>query len=168
MSDQGAGKRGVETPSVARVPTAESPVLPADSQGDAPLLGQWTRRDRWLLGSLAMLILLLSAIQLLRMAGWGVQPLEVVRPSGQSFEFTLDVNSAGWVEWMQLEGIGETTARKIVDDRKRNGPFRSVDDVSRVNGIGPATLEKIRPYLRLEPESTTPGKKTTPAESGGR
>ena len=44
-------------------------------------------------------------------------------------------------------GIGEATAKKIVADREANGPFKSVDEVQRVKGIGPATLEKMRPWL---------------------
>jgi competence protein ComEA len=117
--------------------------------GDGTFL-QWTSRDRWFLAILTLVILALLAIQFARLAGWGLKPLEIVRPENRKYEFKIDVNQASWVEWMQLEGIGETTARKIVKDREANGPFQSVDDVQRVKGIGPATLEKIRPWLVCE------------------
>jgi len=71
--------------------------------------------------------------------------LEIVRPD--DIVFRLDINSATWVEWMQLEGIGETTARKIVADRELHGPFASLEEVMRIKGIGPATFNKIRPHL---------------------
>lgn len=111
---------------------------------------EWTPRDRWFLAVLALVILGLVGLQFARLAGWGLKPLEVVRPEDRTYEFRVDVNKGSWVEWMQLEGIGEATARKIVADRESNGPFTSVDDVLRVKGIGPATLEKLRPWLVCE------------------
>ena len=50
---------------------------------------------------------------------------------------------------MQLKGIGQTLAHRIVADREVNGPFRSVDELLRVEGIGPATLDEIRPWLTI-------------------
>lgn len=138
----------------AAVTPPASPSVPADDEG---LFLQWTPRDRWFLTVLAVVILVLLGIQFARLAGWGLRPLEVVRPEDRKYEFQIDVNTASWVEWMQLEGIGETTARKIVADREANGPFKSVDDVQRVKGIGPATLEKMRRWLVRE----TPGDATS-------
>jgi competence ComEA-like helix-hairpin-helix protein len=52
-----------------------------------------------------------------------------------------------------LPDVGETTARRIVDYRKRNGPFQSLDDLRQVRGIGPKTMERLRPYfLPIEPQ----------------
>lgn len=50
-----------------------------------------------------------------------------------------------------LEGIGESKARAIVEHRRRNGAFRSVDELALVKGIGPKTLELNRPRLRVGP-----------------
>lgn len=76
---------------------------------------------------------------------------------GASFAqyFRVDINNADWVEWIQLQGIGETMAHRIVADREVNGPFPSVDDLQRVHGIGPATLDQIRPWLTIGHDITT-------------
>ena len=131
-------------------------VSTSDPAGDDDVFLQWTSQDRWFLAVLTLVILALLGIQFGRLAGWGLQPLEVVRPEDRKYEFQIDVNKATWVEWMQLEGIGEVTARKIVADREANGPFKSIDDVLRVKGIGPATLEKIRPWLVHEEPPRAP------------
>jgi competence protein ComEA len=55
----------------------------------------------------------------------------------------VDLNSAARDELMNLPGIGEKTANEIIGNR----PFASVDDITRVPGIGPATLEKLRPLV---------------------
>ncbi len=46
-------------------------------------------------------------------------------------------------------GIGETLARRIVEHRAQRGPFRSVDQLTDVKGIGPKTLRRVRGYLRV-------------------
>jgi competence protein ComEA len=62
--------------------------------------------------------------------------------------FTVNINSAGVGELSQLPGLGAITAQKIVDYRKANGPFASHDDLLAVPGIGPVTLDAMRPHLR--------------------
>ena len=59
----------------------------------------------------------------------------------------LDLNKASAGELMALPGIGEKRARAIVAWRDANGPFRSVNDLDQVRGIGPATLERLRPFV---------------------
>lgn len=53
-----------------------------------------------------------------------------------------------------LEGIGESKARAIVEHRTRNGAFRSVDELALVKGIGPKTLELNRSRLRVGPAAS--------------
>jgi len=59
----------------------------------------------------------------------------------------IDVNGADWAELSLLPGIGEQLAKRIVADRTANGPYRDWDDLRRVRGIGPKTLEAMKPYL---------------------
>ncbi|EWC41004.1 competence protein ComEA [Pseudomonas stutzeri] len=64
---------------------------------------------------------------------------------------TVNLNSAD-AETLtrELKGIGATKARAIVEYRDEHGPFSSVDELLEVNGIGSATLEKIRSQLSLQ------------------
>jgi competence protein ComEA len=48
-----------------------------------------------------------------------------------------------------LPGIGPATARAILAHRAAHGPFKSVDDVIAVRGIGPKKLEDLRPHVRV-------------------
>ena len=79
------------------------------------------------------------------------QPDPLPWTNGESFTrlFRVEINSATWIEWMQLDGIGETMAHRIVADREANGPFQSIEELQRVRGIGPATLDRIRPWLTM-------------------
>lgn len=69
---------------------------------------------------------------------------------GRAFQaFRVDVNNATWIEWSQLDGIGPSLAHRIVADRKLNGPFTSIDDIQRVEGIGPVIVKNIRAWLTI-------------------
>ena len=77
--------------------------------------------------------------------------LEIDRAEPQTAEFQVDLNEADWPELVQLPGIGETLAQRIVESRETDGPFLDHEELKRVHGIGPKTLERIRPYLRPIP-----------------
>ena len=51
---------------------------------------------------------------------------------------------------LELKGVGETRAQAIVEHRSQHGPFRSVDELSLVKGIGPKVIEQNRANLRVE------------------
>ena len=73
--------------------------------------------------------------------------------------FEVDINAADWPELIQLPGVGQTLAQRIVESRQAAGPFTDHDDLRRVRGIGPKTLEQIRPYLRPMPNAGDVAKK---------
>ncbi len=63
----------------------------------------------------------------------------------------IDPNVAGEVDLDRLPGVGASRARRIVQEREENGPFASVEDLARVSGVGAASVERLRPFLRVDP-----------------
>ncbi len=61
----------------------------------------------------------------------------------------IDINRAE--EWLleALPGIGPSRAQAIVDYRLNNGPFRSTNELMKVEGIGTATYERIKPLITV-------------------
>ena len=77
----------------------------------------------------------------------------VIRRGNQSgrklrlFFSRVDINTATVSDLQGLPGVGEDTARAIVRYREAHGPFAGVDDLLKVDGVGPKTLEKLRPEV---------------------
>lgn len=59
----------------------------------------------------------------------------------------VNINTADKDLLTQLPGIGPVTADIIIQYRKDNGKFSSIDELTKVKGIGNKTLEKLKPYL---------------------
>ena len=70
----------------------------------------------------------------------------------------IDVNTATAEELQQVKGIGPKKAEEIVKHRTANGPFKSVDDLANVKGIGEATVKKIKDQITV---GTTPKAKAS-------
>ena len=130
-------------------PVESSIKLPDSVVADEPAHFWLRRGDQVVLAVLVAISLTLMLAKWARLSGWGTRPVEIKRLEQHQFEYKVDVNSATWVEWIQLEGIGEVLARRIVDDREQHGSFDSIDDLQRVRGIGPKTIERLRPWLKL-------------------
>lgn len=60
----------------------------------------------------------------------------------------IDINRANAEELQRLPGIGPKLSQRIIDERQK-APFKSVDELRRVSGIGAKTLEKLRPYIMV-------------------
>jgi competence protein ComEA len=119
----------------------------------------WVRRsDQVIVWLSSIVLLVLLGIHWVRLSRWGIAPVELSSQQSREYYYSLDINKASWVEWAQLDGIGEVIGRRIVANREEHGLFRNPDDVSRVKGIGPRLMQKIRPFLRggTEPESDQP------------
>ncbi len=56
----------------------------------------------------------------------------------------VDLNTADVDELASLPGIGDVLAARIVAHRERHGPFRAIDDLDFVSGIGPSLVERLR------------------------
>lgn len=61
-------------------------------------------------------------------------------PARATSVHAVDINTASEDELVQLPGIGPAKAQVIVADRAENGPYGSCDDLTRIYGIGPATV----------------------------
>jgi competence protein ComEA len=90
----------------------------------------------------------LLAAQGLRTAGWGARPTEV-SPSAVA-AYQVDLNHADRAELLQLPGVGPNLADRIVAHRQTNGSFRGPDDLTKVHGIGPATMERLSPWVGVQ------------------
>ena len=64
----------------------------------------------------------------------------------------IEINSANAAQLDLLPAIGPKLALRIVEDRVANGRFETLNDLDRVQGIGPKTLEKIRPRVVIADE----------------
>ena len=62
----------------------------------------------------------------------------------------VNINTAGAAELQTLPGIGKATAEQIVQYRLENGRFSSTEELVRVKGVGPKTLEKIRALITIQ------------------
>jgi len=61
----------------------------------------------------------------------------------------VNINTANATQLTQLPGVGPAIAQKIIDYRTTNGPFTSVDDLTKVPGIGAAKLAQIKSHARV-------------------
>lgn len=63
--------------------------------------------------------------------------------AGEGAGGLVNLNTATLEELDELPGVGEATARAILEDREKNGPFSSPEDLMRVSGIGEKKFEKL-------------------------
>jgi competence protein ComEA len=80
----------------------------------------------------------------------------------------VNINTATKDELLSLKGVGDKRAQAIIDYRTKNGPFKTVDDLEKVPGVGPGLMKQIRPQISVsgptsieKPGSSTKAKTTT-------
>ena len=76
------------------------------------------------------------------------QAANVVAPASPS-PAVIDLNTADAMLLETVPGVGPVTAAAIIQHRTEIGAFESVDQLIDVSGIGPATLESLRPYVTV-------------------
>lgn len=69
-----------------------------------------------------------------------------------SVSFPIDINTASAEELMNINGIGSTTAEKIISYRNEHGNFLSEEELLNVDGIGSKKLSDIKDYIYIDPE----------------
>lgn len=70
----------------------------------------------------------------------------------QEIQFPINLNTANKEQLMQINGIGEVTAEKIIEYRNQNGYFYSLYQLTEIDGIGEVKYEKFRSFLYIENE----------------
>jgi competence ComEA-like helix-hairpin-helix protein len=79
----------------------------------------------------------------------------------------VNINTANSEQLQQVPGIGPATADKILQMRKSYGPFKSVDDLLAIRGLGAKRLEKMRKYLtvgKTAPKNSSPQQPSEPVK----
>ncbi len=79
------------------------------------------------------------------------QNSEMTDKSGQTIKRNgkVNINTASKKELTTLEGIGETTADRIIEYRKEIGKFKTIEDLKNVKGIGDAKFNKIKEKVEV-------------------
>ena len=72
------------------------------------------------------------------------EPIEFVAGDGK-----IDINTASATTLGYLPGIGPSTAERIVKYRQMHGPFRRIEDLKKISGIGDATFAAIRKFIKI-------------------
>jgi competence protein ComEA len=67
----------------------------------------------------------------------------------------VNINTATKEELTTIKGIGDKRAQEIIDYRKKNGDFKSVDELEKVPGIGPGTMKQIRSQVTVSGKTAT-------------
>ena len=132
-------------------------------------MGEKVTKTEWILLAMSVIFLLLVGVLYLRASAVadGVdytisaarQTKEPVTPQALA---PLDINTADVESLQTLNGIGPALAQRIIDYRDKNGPFRSLEDLLQVKGIGESTLESFRDRVTVaaEAETEAPEKET--------
>lgn len=106
-----------------------------------------------------MRIALMGAAVLIAALGLGsAEPLRAqeapTTTERSSISGVVNVNVADAGQLELLPGVGPAKARAILEYRKAKGPFKKVEDLLEVSGIGERALERIRPFVVLEGKTT--------------
>ena len=77
-------------------------------------------------------------------------PTVIVDSGDEGTNIKININTATVTELQTLSGIGEGTAKKIIEHRQLNGRFNTIEDIKNVSGIGDAKFDTIKAYICIE------------------
>jgi competence protein ComEA len=120
----------------------------------------WPRAAQLAVATLLGAAAVLLGLHAMGYLGWGSRPTEL--DPGRAPAYRIDLNRADRAELLQLPGVGPSLAERIETYRRENGDFRSVEDLRRVSGIGPATLARLRPWVCVAEEAEDEASEVTP------
>lgn len=130
------------------IKSGQPPTAPLSAASVAPLT--------WPIGVQIALVLIVTASVFFILGRWSLEgprsPPQAL--AAEPAPAVLDLNVATKAELRLIPGIGDALAQRIIDHRQQLGSFRSVDELRKVAGIGPKTLERIRHQLFVAPEES--------------
>ncbi|MFP5288290.1 MAG: ComEA family DNA-binding protein [Thermoanaerobaculia bacterium] len=80
--------------------------------------------------------------------------LPVLAAEGGGGGRRININTADATQLTLLPRVGPSTAQRILEFRKKNGPFKTVEDLMLVSGIGEKTFQLMKPYVATAGETT--------------
>jgi competence protein ComEA len=92
-----------------------------------------------------------SIVLSLCLLGSYVNASEDISPTkvSEQKQYLVDINQADVEQLMQLKGIGEKKALLIIEYRAQNGPFKSIDDLLNIKGIGDKIINENRTLIKI-------------------
>ncbi|KXK29571.1 MAG: hypothetical protein UZ01_01946 [Candidatus Brocadia sinica] len=89
---------------------------------------------------------------------WWLPETEIIgNLKPEDIKVKLDVNNAPWYELVLLPKLGEVKAKAIVAYREKHGNFKTLDELSNVNGIGTSIIEAIRDHIKIGSDTVSVG-----------
>lgn len=118
---------------------------PAPPRADAPITLTWP------FAAQMATALIVTACVFYALGRWSVGWHE----TPATFNPKIDLNRATRAELRLVPGFGDSLAQRVVQYRTQHGPFRGVDDLRQVAGIGPKTLERVRHHFIVTSDEPT-------------
>ncbi len=123
----------------------EAPPAPAQ-----PARSPWlTASDQQIVVLICVLLVAWVGIRQLELSRWGREEIEIRHQQPLELAYIVDLNTANWLEFSLLEGIGEVLGKRIVSYREEHGPFTEIEQIREVRGIGEKTYARIAPHLTI-------------------
>jgi competence ComEA-like helix-hairpin-helix protein len=146
------------------------PTTPADhdNKPPRPLVPSQLQPFLALLVATGVLVMTLWLTSLAMFAGGIVtsDSQTAASSAGNTTGYRVDPNTARREELLQLPRVGPALADRIITRRESTGPYRSIDDLLEIPGIGDVTLAAIRPFLRIAPAPSSPAPPAGPTDNG--
>lgn len=114
-------------------------------------MSHFSRKQQQILGAFSLAYGICLLVFLVQSSSSGITVHELQHADPPDLFYYLDrpvnVNLADSLELQLLPGVGPVLAQRIIDYRQQHGTFRSAEDLDKIYGIGPKTVQKIRHYL---------------------
>ena len=114
------------------------------------MTGKFTKTEKAILFLTAVFLLLTAGMYLHSKPSAGSDYTVTAQYDRTADAERIHINTASAEELETLDGIGPALAQKIIDYRLFNGPFSSVDELTKVSGIGENTLAKFRDRVTVK------------------